>query len=285
MTARVFILLPVHNRREITGHFIDFLLSQTYENYHLVLIDDGSTDGTADMVGSKVPADKLTVIKGKGNWWWAGSLQQGINWLRRRGVNTSDVVLMINDDVTFGMEFLERGVRFILRHPEALLLARYYDAKTNRIVESGVKADWSCMSFQEATSPEEINCFSTRGLFLSYMALMKLGDFHPFLLPHYGSDYEYTMRAPKKGLKMRTIPELYLQANDEATGIRGGGERNFLNEWRTMFSKRCAYNPVYWTTFILLACPPRWIAPNLLRVWVGAAKRLGKSFMTRKKIA
>ncbi len=283
--TRVLILLPVHNRCEITKHFIDSLLSQTYENYHLILIDDGSTDGTAEMVGAKVPVDKLTIIKGSGNWWWAGSLQQGINWLRQHDVKSSDVILMINDDVTFEKEFLEQGVRFIERHQGTLLLARYHDVKTNRIVESGVKADWSCMSFQEATSPEEINCFSTRGLFLSFGALSKLGNFHPFLLPHYGSDYEYTMRAPKKGLEMRTIPELYLQANDKTTGIREGRGRNFLDEWRTMFSKRCAYNPVYWTTFILLSCPLRWVAPNLVRVWAGAAKRLGKSFTTWKEIA
>ena len=78
MMTKVFILLPVHNRRHITERFIDSLLAQTYNKYQLVLIDDGSTDGTADMVSMKVPPDKLTILSGNGTWWWAGSLQQGM---------------------------------------------------------------------------------------------------------------------------------------------------------------------------------------------------------------
>ena len=49
-----YILLPVHNRREITQKFIECLKSQTYQNYKLVLIDDGSSDGTAAMVQSQI---------------------------------------------------------------------------------------------------------------------------------------------------------------------------------------------------------------------------------------
>ena len=44
MKPCLYILLPVHNRREITRDFIDYLEAQTWQNYHLVLIDDESTD-------------------------------------------------------------------------------------------------------------------------------------------------------------------------------------------------------------------------------------------------
>ena len=77
MKKCIYILLPVHNRREITRDFIDCLVAQTWQNYHLVLIDDGSTDGTDQMVREQV--ENLTVIRGKGEWWWAGCLQQGFD--------------------------------------------------------------------------------------------------------------------------------------------------------------------------------------------------------------
>ena len=61
-TSKIYILLPVHNRRDQTKTFIDCLTAQTYQNYHLILIDDGSTDGTAEMVQSKIPL--AIIIKG-----------------------------------------------------------------------------------------------------------------------------------------------------------------------------------------------------------------------------
>ena len=54
MQSAIYILLPVHNRVEITTRFCECLLLQSYANYKLILIDDGSTDGTADVVKSIV---------------------------------------------------------------------------------------------------------------------------------------------------------------------------------------------------------------------------------------
>ena len=73
MKNKIYILLPVHNRKEITRGFVECLKAQTFQDYRLVLIDDGSNDGTADMVKESIPS--VTVLRGIGDWWWAGSLQ------------------------------------------------------------------------------------------------------------------------------------------------------------------------------------------------------------------
>ncbi len=99
--SKIYILLPVHNRLEITRRFVHCLESQVYKNYHLLLIDDGSVDGTSQMVSGIVRT--LTVINGTGNLWWAGSLQRGIDWLKRKPADPNDVILMINDDVQFDL--------------------------------------------------------------------------------------------------------------------------------------------------------------------------------------
>ena len=57
---------------------------QTIKNYHLVLVDDGSMDETETMVRSYINVSQMTIIKGKGDWWWAGCLQQGIDWLNKK---------------------------------------------------------------------------------------------------------------------------------------------------------------------------------------------------------
>jgi len=279
MSECVYILLPVHNRCEITRKFIASLQQQTYKHYHLLLIDDGSTDGTDLMVREQIPSGQLTVLTGKGAWWWAGSLQQGIDWLKKSNVKPSDVVLMINDDVIFEEDFLGNGVAFLQQNAESLLLARFYDEGLGKIIETGVKADFRHLNFVDAKESQEINCLSTRGLFLRWNVLMKLGGFHVTLLPHYGSDYEFTMRAVKEGFTMVTVNNVVLTPDNSTTGIREYEADSFIDEIKVMFSKRCTYNPVYWTSFILLACPVRFMAFNILRVWKGAAFRLIKRLL------
>ena len=115
----VYVLLPVHNRRDTTSKFLDCLAKQTYPRIHLILLDDGSTDDTSSIARSCFP--QLTVLRGDGNWWWAGSLQHGHEWLRKNARAPSDIVLIINDDTTFESEFIECSVRVLRSRTRALL--------------------------------------------------------------------------------------------------------------------------------------------------------------------
>ena len=67
----IYVFTAVHDRYKITEKFVDLLLRQTYKDIQLVLVDDGCTDGTADMVRSKMP--DAVIIQGDGNLWWGGA--------------------------------------------------------------------------------------------------------------------------------------------------------------------------------------------------------------------
>jgi GT2 family glycosyltransferase len=279
MNRRVYILLPVYNRRDITAGFIECLKHQTYPNVHLILIDDGSTDGTENMVREGVEAGRLTVVRGKGNWWWAGSLQQGIKRLKRIPPAPSDIILMINDDVMFENDFIENGVGEVMQHPDSLLLANCIDGPEGEIVETGLKVDFRKMSFSRATSAEAITCLSTRGLFMRWAVLERIGGFYPLLLPHYGSDFEFTMRARRKGFELRTCDNVCLTADLAATGVRNIAEGSgFTDVLKQLFDKKSAMNPVYRTTFIILTCPPKWIPAHIIKTWLRAGRHILKSF-------
>ncbi len=265
-----YILLPVHNRREITQNFIKCLSSQTYQNYHLVLIDDGSTDGTDQMVKSQVA--NLTIIKGIGNWWWAGGLQQGINWLKSNAVDAQDqLVLMINNDVTFKSDFLETGIRLLQERPNTLLQAQAYSSsQTELCLDRGLYVNLHKLTFDQTRSLAEINCLCTRGLFMRWQDLQRVGDFYPRLLPHYLSDYEFTIRAYRKGLSLTTHPDLQLWLNEETTGFHPKKEDLKITViFRRYFSRRSSSNKIDWTMFVLLTSPKRSLLSNLGRVWLG----------------
>ena len=136
------------------------------------------------------------------------------------------------------------------------------------------------MSFEEADEPAKINCFSTRGLFIRWGEMKSVGGFHPFALPHYWSDYEYTIRAMRKGLKGITTEVVWLEADRALSGSR---DLSSLTGWpfiRELFSTKCLLNPVYKSSFVILVCPSRWIVRNLVRIWWQASKLIIRQGLT-----
>lgn len=273
MSSKVYILLPVHNRRAITEKIVDCLVAQSYSNFHLILIDDGSTDGTSEMVKAKI--GDLTILRGKGDWWWAGSLQQGIDWLKRNEVKDHDVVVFMNDDVVFDSDFLQVAVG-LLNERGGMLLPQVHNQKTGKIEETGVYADLKKRSFVTAVTPEQINCLPTRGLFMRMSTLRRVGGFYPRLLPHYLSDYAYTIRANRLGLMLSTSPKLLIHFDGEASGFQNYDGLTVLEFVKRIFSIKSRFNPIYWTTFIILTSPILLAPWRILRVWLSTAKMILK---------
>lgn len=267
---RLCILLPVHNRRETTIRFIEKLSRQTWREFRLILIDDGSSDGTAAAVGALWPA--VEVVAGDGNWWWAGCLEQGCRHLRRNGVADDDILVLMNDDVDIGPRFLEEALAEFRETRSTLLLARQVDARTGEEIDhgGGVRADLRELRFTAAGAPEEINCLPTRGLFLRWRDMCQVGGFRPKCLPHYLSDYEFTLRAWKKGLQLRVTRRASLGVRMDQSGR---SLKNLYTEPKArrvglIFSKPFKDNPVTWSAFVWLTAPP-WRKPYLwLKIWV-----------------
>jgi len=275
---KIYILLPVYNRRDITQSFIKCLRIQTYQNYHLVLIDDGSTDGTEEMVRSQIQS--LTVIKGTGKWWWAGSLQQGYLWLKSQNISSSDLILIVNDDATFEDDFLEIGLFLLKNRRKTLLGTECYSQQTNKLIDAGVNLDWQHKKIEITLQLDKINCLSTKGLFFRHEDFLAIGGFYPHLLSHHAADYEFTTRALRKGMQLIIDPKLKLSLNELTTGYyeipSGHGWKSLIK----LFSKKSALNPITLTIFVALSCPIRWKVTNLLSIWKNAIVQIFHFFFT-----
>ena len=268
----VYVLLPVHNRREVTTRFVQALAGQTYPAIHLVVIDDGSTDGTADAVRTAFP--RATVLTGAGAWWWGGSLQQGLNWLRAHPVAADDVVLMTNDDVTIAPDFVEQGVKAVERNKGGLVQATIYSLDGTSVLDRGMVFDEARLAFRPARCNEEVNCVTTNGLFCRWADILRIGEFLPRLLPHYLSDYEFSIRAHRRGLKLTADSSVALRWDHENTGYKDFSRDSYWRFLSKFFSKKCPSNPVYRTSFVFLTCSWRSIPLNLARVWLDAGRVL-----------
>jgi GT2 family glycosyltransferase len=237
---------------------------QSNPEFELILIDDGSTDSSTERALTLFP--KAIVIKGKGNWWWGGSLQQAYKWIIQERLSNDCQILIINDDVELPPGFLSTGVRKLSENPGSLILAKAYSRVDHTLVDSGVHIDWKKLTFTLATKRDEINVLSTRGLFLTAGLFRRIGGFHPILIPHYQSDYEFTHRAYRKGILLQTFDDLFLYEDPNETSPRELQVRTLRDFRNKYFRKKSTFYLLSWVSFIILSCPLRWVPINLYRI-------------------
>lgn len=53
----VSIIIPTYNRAHLIGETLDSVLAQTYQNWECIVVDDGSTDGTDEVMAAYMAKD------------------------------------------------------------------------------------------------------------------------------------------------------------------------------------------------------------------------------------
>ena len=254
----LYIVTAVHNRYKITEKFIENLKTQTYKEFKIILVDDGSTDKTDKMVLENFP--DAVILYGDGNLWWGGALQKAFEHIvKTPEINDNDLVLIMNDDAFIENDFLKIGTRILLKNTNSLVTACGYSLNSGKQIDGAVSFDYKTGSSSVLEGSSFGNCASTRALFLRVCDMKKIGGFHKILLPHYASDYEYTIRAHKKGLSIIADSELKYIFDEGTTGIKDKTSLTFKN----IFSKRSVFNPIYRFSFIFLATPIKFIPVHL----------------------
>ena len=265
MNETIFIILPVHNRSQVTAGFVDSLLAQTDRNYRLLLVDDGCTDDTVEMVLARLP--DVTVIHGDGKLWWAASVQKGIDWLVDHAICRDSIILIANDDTAFAGDLLQNARNYLGAHRGVMLQAVPFDPVTEQVMDHGISIDWLRFRMGPTMPGAEIDCLATRCLFSRLTDILAAGGFRPRLLPHYFSDYELTIRARRLGIRLAATEDVRIFVSRDTTGTRSTQSMTLGQYLRVAFSKRHSFNPLYFSVFVLLAAPARHLPLSLLRVW------------------
>lgn len=264
----LYVILPVHDRIERTRELVGDLGRQTASEWHLLLVDDGSTDGTADAMTALLARSRLTVIRGDGSLWWGGALHKAWQELKSRPAMADDMVLIINNDVRIGSDFLAAGIQ-CLQADRARWVQAVAISNDGTPPVAGIHADLRRLRFVPAGTGIAVNCLSTRGLLLSLRSFQNSGGFYPRLLPHYLSDYEFTIRAGRRGAHLMTCDSFVLEMDRQSTGIRIAPRTGLKSFLAVAFSRRYAENPLHFSAFVILCCPWWSVPANLLRVWIG----------------
>ena len=66
MGSLVSVIIPTYNSKDIICDAIDCALAQTYEDIEIIVVDDGSTDGTENVLKQKYPTQIRYIGKPNG---------------------------------------------------------------------------------------------------------------------------------------------------------------------------------------------------------------------------
>lgn len=111
---KVSILMPVYNGAAYLRPAIDCLLKQTFSDFELIIVNDGSTDNTQEVIDSY--DDVRIVCLAQENQGVARSLNNGLKIARGKYVRRHDA-----DDVSLP-DSLEKQVAFLEAHPEYVMV-------------------------------------------------------------------------------------------------------------------------------------------------------------------
>jgi hypothetical protein len=108
---RVTVLLPVHNGQRWLGEAVGSVLGQTFGDLELLVVDDGSTDATPEILAG-VDDPRLRVVRNPENLGLVGALNRGLGEAR------GELVARMDADDVCRPDRLARQVAYLDAHPE-----------------------------------------------------------------------------------------------------------------------------------------------------------------------
>lgn len=112
ITPSISIVIPAYNSAKFLPEVIQSVLKQTYQNWELLVIDDGSTDNTATLVNNYCQQDPRIRLISKKN--------GGVSSARNLGVElaTSELIAFLDSDDLWLPDKLSVHIEYMNNHPE-----------------------------------------------------------------------------------------------------------------------------------------------------------------------
>lgn len=126
---RLTVLMPTYNVASWVEEAIHSVLNQTYKDFELLVVDDGSTDDTLDHVRS-IQDSRIRIAAFPDNVGLAENLNRGLDL-----INTELVARMDGDDIA-EPDWLETGIKILDTHPEIGICSfgfQFFGTKTSLV--------------------------------------------------------------------------------------------------------------------------------------------------------
>lgn len=191
----VSIILCTYNRKHLVGRAIASVLRQTWADWELVIVDDGSTDGSERPLLQAARRDPRLLFLRHANRGLALSRNAGV------AVASGKYITFLDSDDELMPSHLEKRVRYLESHPSA-------DALHGGLRSLGPR---SKQYVADVTSPGKkihlSKCYVAGTLFMKRGVYLRLGGFGKI---EYGDDYAFIQRLIKRYRLVRVSWPTYL---------------------------------------------------------------------------
>lgn len=277
----LYLVIPVFNRWAFTRECLLSLRRQTVQGFRVVVVDDGSTDGTGAKLREEFP--DVIIVDGDGNLFWTAGVNAGIRRAMELGASR---VMTLNNDVVAAPDFVAQMLTWAERLPDAVLGALELDVATNTPIYGGETLDWRTNTRRDLleTLPTEkrhglhpVTYLPGRGLLIPRRVLETIGLFDEKRLPHYLADYDYTSVARRHGFPVYCNYDAHLSTYPDESGQEiTRRHRSLKGYYQHLFGIRGGGNLRNFTHFSLKNCPKPYLPYFLLN---GYARRLVGYFL------
>lgn len=123
MKPLVSVIIPVYNVLPFLREALDSVIHQTYQNLEIILVDDGSTDGSGEICDEYLSDSRVTVIHQE---------NRGLSGARNTGLErmTGEYVAFMDSDDAFMPEMIEKMLDRILRTDADIAICGFHCCET-----------------------------------------------------------------------------------------------------------------------------------------------------------
>jgi len=190
VSPMVSVIIPVFNRESFIGQAIASVLSGNYDDFEIIVIDNGSSDGTIERVESYARQDRrVHLVKNRKNV-IAYSLNLGIKAARGK------YIAQLDSDDQYTRETLTEMVDYLENHPHCGLAISYYelmDEKGQILQQAGVikHLDYSRNNILRKDGAGAVRVWRRS-------VLLEFGGFDENEFGNYGEDYDMILKVSEK---------------------------------------------------------------------------------------
>lgn len=272
--SQTAVVIPVHNGRELMARCLKALRRLDGAQPMVIVIDDGSTDGTSEWLRAEHP--DVHVLRGNGSLWWTGAVQEGCEFAIAEGAAT--LVLLNNDNFDLSPNLLTRFAEVIAERGGCVgAIALQEDEQgSRRLLQAGGTLDWRRRGIgmvghrepYEPREPVEIRSWLPGcAIAFSRGTFELVGGFDATRFPQYRGDIDFTLRVTQTGLPCTVATDTWVVNDRTQTGL-SFAERVPLRQFiRGFTSLRSNYNVRETFRFALKYCPRHLLAWHLAQFY------------------
>lgn len=130
---KISVVMSAYNRPQYAKEAIESILNQTYKDFEFIIIDDCSTDNTANVIQEYANKDdRIVFIKNKKNMDYNYNLRKGFEMAKGEYIARMD-----DDDISMPTRF-EKQVKFMDENPDITVLGTFIEIFGNPDVKSWI---------------------------------------------------------------------------------------------------------------------------------------------------